>query len=225
MTRKLFEKELDELGRDLLALGGYARTALLDAVNALIDRDIDASKEIVSADATINERRHRLENDCLTVIATQQPMAGDLRRIASVLYIATELERIGDYAKTIAKLNMRIGTEEIVESLTDIRRMAQLAMEMLDRSLQAFSDSNTALARSIPEADDQVDDLYDKVFRHAMDHVREDTAHIDQINYLIMVAYSLERTADRVINICERVIYMVDGTIIDLDEDISVLKS
>jgi phosphate transport system protein len=146
-------------------------------------------------------------------------MAGDLRRIATVLYIATELERIGDYAKTIAKLNLRIGDEQLVEPLTNIKRMSELAMDMLEQALQAFEHSDTALARRIPDSDDEIDDLYDKVFRHAMDHVRDDIAHVDQVNYIIMIAYSLERTADRVINVCERVIYMVEGQIVDLDED------
>jgi phosphate transport system protein len=219
MTRKQFENALQQLGNDLLKLGLNARSALLASVVALAERDAEASWALINADEQINEQRHHLELDCLTVIATQQPMAGDLRRIATVLYIATELERIGDYAKTIAKLNLRIGDEKLVEPLTNIKRMSELAMNMLEQALQAFENSDTALARRIPESDDEIDDLYDKVFRHAMDHVRDDIAHVDQVNYIIMIAYSLERTADRVINVCERVIYMVEGVIVDLDED------
>lgn len=153
------------------------------------------------------------------MIATQQPMAGDLRRIATVLYIATELERIGDYAKTIAKLTVRIGDEPLVEPLANIKRMSELAMGMLDRALQAFAAEDIELARRIPADDDEIDKLYDVVFRAAMAHVRDNIAHVDQINYVIMMAYSLERTADRVINMCERIIYMVSAEIVDLDDD------
>jgi phosphate transport system protein len=219
MTRQIFENELRQLGNDLLKLGTDAQSAMLASVAALAARDTAASWALINADEKINEQRHQLELDCLKVIATQQPMAGDLRRIATVLYIATELERIGDYAKTIAKLNLRIGDEKLIEPLTNIKYMSELTMDMLERALQAFETSDTVLARHIPDSDDEIDALYDKVFRHAMDHVRDDIAHVDQVNYIIMIAYSLERTADRVINVCERVIYMVEGQIVDLDED------
>lgn len=225
MTRKLFDSELRQLGTDLLQLGTDARNALLASVAALATRDIAASWTLIDADEKINEQRHHLENNCLTVIATQQPMAGDLRRIATVLYIATELERIGDYAKTIAKLNVRIGAEPLVEPLSNIKRMSELAMDMLDRALQAFADEDSEMARRIPADDDKIDELYDVVFRNAMDHVRDDIAHVDQINYVIMIAYSLERTADRVINVCERIIYMVKAEIVDLDDDMPALSA
>ncbi|MCO5195247.1 MAG: phosphate signaling complex protein PhoU [Anaerolineae bacterium] len=219
MTRKLFDNELQQLGTDLLQLGADVRNALLMSVAALTTQDIAASWTLIDADKKINEQRHNLENNCLTVIATQQPMAGDLRRIATVLYIATELERIGDYAKTIAKLTVRIGDEPLVEPLANIKRMSELAMGMLDRALQAFAAEDIELARRIPADDDEIDKLYDVVFRAAMAHVRDNIAHVDQINYVIMMAYSLERTADRVINMCERIIYMVSAEIVDLDDD------
>lgn len=219
MTRKLLDNKLQQMSDDLLRLGADAQSALLASVDALAKRDTAASVALIDADTQINEQHHRLELNCLTVIATQQPMAGDLRRIATLLYIATELERIGDYAKTIAKLNLRIGDEKLVEPLANIKRMAELGMDMLGRALRAFDTGDTTLARAIPDDDDEIDALYDQVFRHAMRHVREDVDHVDQVNYIIMIAYSLERTADRVINICERVIFMVDGELVDLDED------
>jgi phosphate transport system protein len=217
--RRRYEHDLDAIRADVQYLGSRVQTALLDSVDALKRRDLEASQQVISGDAAINDLHHKLEAECMRIIAMQQPLAGDLRCIAAALYITAELERIADYAKTIAKLNLRIGDEQLAEPLINIPRMAELSVGMLDRALLAYADRDTDLARTIPADDDEIDALYDRVFRRAMSYVQTDPVHMDQMNYLIMVAYSLERTADRVINMCERIIYMVEGEVVDLDED------
>jgi phosphate transport system protein len=162
-------------------------------------------------DRRINEKRFDIENDTLTLIATQQPMAGDLRTLAAVLEIATELERIGDYAKGIANINLMIGEEPLVKPLIDIPRMAEKARDMLHRALEAFVKRNVELAKIIPDEDDEVDDLYNQVYRELITLIMANPKNIDQSTYLLWVAHNLERTADRVINICERVVFTVTG--------------
>ena len=220
MLRRRFENSLEEIRTHVQQLGSAVEQALLSSVEALKQRDLVASQAIIVADNHINHLHHELEAECLRTIALQQPIAGDLRDIATALYIATELERIADYAKTIAKLNIRIGSEPLAEPLVNIPRMAELGMDMLHRRCGHLRNATTELARSIPADDDDVDELYDRVFRRAMQYVQSDPANMDQANYIIMAAYSLERTADRVINICERVVYMVEAEVVDLDEDV-----
>lgn len=217
--RRRYEHDLLEMRQGVQYLGSRVETALIDSVQALRQRDMVASQQIIIADEQINALHHQLEAECMRIIATQQPLAGDLRDIATALYITTELERIADYAKTIAKLNIRLGDEPLAEPLNNIPRMAELSVTMLRQALQAYNERNSDMARSIPAEDDAIDALYDRIFRRAMAYVQEDPIHMDQMNYLIMAAYSLERTADRVINICERIVYMVEGEVIDLDMD------
>lgn len=217
-----YEHDLHEMRNGVQYLGSRVEAALIDSVQALRQRDIGASQQIIIGDEEINALHHRLEAECMRIIATQQPLAGDLRDIATALYITTELERIADYAKTIAKLNIRLGDEPLAEPLNNIPRMAELSVAMLKQALRAYSERNADMARAIPADDDAIDALYDRIFRRAMAYVQKDPIHMDQMNYLIMAAYSLERTADRVINICERIVYMVEGEVIDLDLDVVV---
>jgi phosphate transport system protein len=146
-------------------------------------------------------------------------MAKDLRILAAVLEIVTELERIADYAKGIAKINLMMGFEPLVKPLVDIPRMAEKAQDMLHRALDAFVRQDVALARAIPQEDDEVDGLYNQVYRELMTYIIADPSIIQQANYLLWVAHNLERAADRVSNICERVIFTVTGEMLELDSD------
>jgi phosphate transport system protein len=172
---------------------------------------------LIAQDHRINERRFAIEDEALVLIATQQPIATDLRAIAAVLDIAHELERIGDYAKGIAKINTMIGEEPLVKPLVDIPAMAVKAQSMLHRSLQAFVERDADMARAIPAEDDQVDNLYNQVYRELVTHLLEDPGAIEGANYLLWVAHNLERSADRVTNICERVVFTVTGEMVELD--------
>ena len=179
--------------------------------------EIEAAKKIYYGDQLINEMRYEIENQCLTTIATQQPMATDLRIMAAIMEIITELERIGDYAKGIARINMLMSDEPLVKPLIDIPRMAELGLDMLNRALDAFINQDAETARKIPDEDDIVDALYNQVYRELLTDMIADPTTIDRSNYLIWVAHNLERMADRVTNICERIVFVVTGDILELD--------
>jgi len=216
MTRHTFDNDLQKLQEAVLALGNNVANNIIDAVTILKRRDLDEARRLIAADRRVNEKRIELEMACFTLLATQQPMAGDLRTIASMLAIVIELERINDYAKGISRITLMLGSEPLLKPLVDIPLMAEKARHMLERSLIAFAQRDAALARSIPPDDDAVDTMYLQVYRELMDKVIEDPTGVDQANYLLWVAHNLERTADRVINICERVVYMVTGELTEL---------
>lgn len=217
--RTIFEQELQRLEAEMLALGSVVEQAILDSVKALQERDRQEAKRIILEDKEVNAKRFEIESDCLTLIATQQPAAIDLRTIAAILDMATELERMHDYAKGIGKINLLMGEEQFIKPLIDIPRMAEKAQGMLHRSLLAFSSRDADMARAIPAEDDEVDALYNQVYRELFTYAAADPTKLDQANYLLWTAHNLERTADRVTNICERVVFTVSGKFIELDED------
>lgn len=215
--RENFERELRRLNDDVLVLGSMVEGAIMDAVDALKRRDFEASRRLIAYDRQINQKRFAIEGETLTLIATQQPAAGDLRTLAAVLTIAAELERMGDYAKGIARINEMIGEEAFIKPLVDIPRMAQQACSMLNRSLDAFARHDVVLARSIPAEDDIVDNLYNQVNRELLLLILANPQNMGQANYLLWAAHNLERVADRVINICERIVFTVTGEMVELN--------
>ena len=217
MPRTAFERELQELEKRLGDLGRMVEEALVASVDALKCRDLEKARQIIDADRATNERRLAIEHETLVVIATQQPMAVDLRTLAAVLEIASELERIGDYAKGIARITIKMGIEPFVKPLIDIPRMAEKARYMLHRALQAFFERDVELARAIPMEDDEMDSLYDQIFRELTNFIIVDPKLVNRATYLIWVAHNLERASDRVVNICERVIFMVTGEVVEFD--------
>ena len=219
MPREAFQQELLQLQEDVLALGSMVETAIVQSVDLLKKRDFDGSRRMIAADRVINEKRFDIEADALVLIATQQPMAGDLRILAAVLEITSELERIGDYAKGIARINLMIGTEPLLKPLIDLPVMAEKASSMLHDALEAFMTRDIDLARSIPKRDTEVDDLYNQVYRELMTYIMADPRSIEQANSLLWAAHNLERAADRVTNVCERVIFTVTGQMVELDSE------
>ncbi len=217
MLRQTFERDLQRLKDEVLVLDSMVERAVTQSVTLLKRRDLEGARRLIAEDVRINEKRFAIEADCLTLIATQQPMAGDLRTIAAILEIATELERIGDYAKGIAKINLMMGHEAPLKPLVDIPLMAEKALDMLHRSLDAFVRQDLALARAIPAQDDEIDALYNQVYRELLTIIMSDPRTIDQANYLLWVAHNLERTADRVTNICERVVFTITGEMTEMD--------
>lgn len=213
MLRKTFENDIQQLKDELLLMGSMVEQQTLDAVEALKKRDLEAARRIYVADAKINEKRFAIENQVMILIATQQPMAHDLRLLASILEVSAELERMGDYAKGMATINVRMGDESLLKPLIDMPRMAQIASSMLHRALTAFVNEDAEIAKAIPEEDDEVDALYNQVYRELMTFVMKDPKTIDRANYLLWAAHNLERMADRVTNICERTIFIVTGEI------------
>jgi phosphate transport system protein len=210
-TRTAFHKRLREIQDDVLAMGSMVSKAILRSIDALKNRELELAHQIVTDDKKINQKRFEIEEKCIELIATQQPMASDLRIILAVLNIVSEVERIGDYAEGIAKIAIMIGDEPPLKPLIDIPRMAEQTVDMLRRSLDAFVNRDAETAKKISAEDDIIDQLYDQVFRELLVFMAEDPKTITRATRLIWVAHNLERAADRVTNICERVVFVVTG--------------
>ncbi|MBN1665941.1 MAG: phosphate signaling complex protein PhoU [Anaerolineales bacterium] len=216
MTRETLDRKMQELMDEILVLGSMVEEAILESVDALKRRDLAASQQLYKNDRLINEKRFQIEENTITLIATQQPMARDLRIMASILDVASELERMGDYAKGIAHINIMIGDQPLIKPLIDVPRMAELTTDMLHRALGAFVGADTEQAWAIPKEDDQVDNLYNQVYRELLTYMIADPSTIDNATYLLWVAHNLERTADRVTNICERTIFVTTGELAEI---------
>ena len=211
MTRRLFDQHLRELQDHVLAMGSMVESALYRSMEALKNRDLDLAKRVIADDRLIDEKRFEIEEECIDLIVTQQPLASDLRIIISVLNVIVDLERIGDHAEGIAKIAIMIGDEPPLKPLIDLPRMAELTGSMLRRSLEAFINHDAKSAQNICAEDDIIDNLYDQVFRELLSFMAEDPKTITRATRLIWVAHNLERSADRVTNISERIIYVVTG--------------
>ena len=205
MLRKTFEIEIQQVKDDVLLLGSMVEKAIIDSVEALKKRDVKFSGKIIAEDKEINKKRFEIESQLMILIATQQPMAHDLRLLASILEIISELERMGDYAKGIANINLRMGEQPLLKPLIDIPRMAQKGADMLHRALTAFINEDVETAKTIPMEDDEVDALYN-----------QDPKTIERANWLLWVAHNLERVADRVSNICERTVFIATGEMTEI---------
>jgi len=216
MLRKTFESEIQQVKDEILVLGSMAEQAILGSVESLKKRDIKASEEILKGDKLINKKRFEIENQLMILIATQQPMAHDLRLLASSMEIISELERMGDYAKGIANINIRMGDEPLLKPLIDIPRMADKDVSMLHRALTAFVTDDVETAKAIPLEDDEVDALYNQIYRELMTFIIQDPKNIERANWLLWVAHNLERVADRVTNICERTIFIATGEMAEI---------
>jgi len=206
-----FHKRLREIQDDILAMGSMVSKAILRSIDALKTRDIEMARQLITDDQKVNQKRFEIEEKCIELIATQQPMASDLRTIVAVLNIITELERIGDYAVGIARIVILIGNEPPLKPLIDIPRMAEKTVDMLSRSLDAFINRDPDAARKISAEDDLIDNLYDQVYRELLIFMMEDPKTITRATRLMWVAHNLERGADRVTNICERVVFLITG--------------
>lgn len=217
MSRDSFDRELEEVKRNLFQVTGDVRKNLTASVKYLGKRDMQGAAMIIESDEIINLKCLEIEEKCLNIIATQQPVATDLRLLFSILQISTEIERIGDYAKGIARISQKIGPGKLIKPLIDIPRMEAIAGQMLDDAIRAFTEDDEEAARSIPAMDLQIDVLSNQVHRELITFIMEKPASIEQTMMLDWVAHNLERVGDRVINICERVIFTVTGVPVDLN--------
>lgn len=211
MPRESFNHYLQGLQDEILVLGSVVEKAIARSIKALKERDLEMAKLVIANDTKINQKRLDVEERCSELIVTQQPVASDLRVIIAVLNIIIDLERIGDHAGGIAKIVLMIGDEAPLKPLIDLPRMAEKTIEMLRRSLDAFINRDADAAKQIAAEDDEVDCLYDQVFRELLSFMAEDPKTITRATRLIWVAHNLERSADRVTNICERVVFTVTG--------------
>ena len=218
MARETFERQLHMLLDQVLVLGSMVEHAVLESLDALERRDLAAARRIYEADLQVNEKRYAIESGCITLIATQQPMARDLRFLAAILEIITELERIGDYAKGICKIIMLLSDEAIDPvQIYELQEMAKLGLDMLRRALDAFVTCDATTAREIPMEDSKVDQLYNQVYRKLVEQMTADNTTVDRANHIMWAAHNLERMADRVTNICERIVYVATGEMKELD--------
>lgn len=216
MVRADFDRNLKLLQEELLLLGGLVEKAIMDSIQALKNRDIELSHKIVSQDDIIDTKTNQIEEKAIDLIATQQPIAIDLRTLMSVIHISVELERMGDYAEGIGKIGIMMGDEPPVKPLVDIPRMADKASTMLKLSLDALVRRDPVLAKQVCDADDEVDNLYDVIYRDLIDLMVSDPTTTQRATYLMWVAHDLERIADRATNIAERVIFLVTGQLVSL---------
>lgn len=211
MPRLIYEQYLNELEQEILKMGALVEEQINKSIKALTEQDLSLANEVVAKDDLIDDLELGIEEKCLRLIATQQPMAKDLRRIAAGLKIIVDLERIGDNAVDIAKTILRIGEDELIKPLIDIPRMASISQKMLKEALDSYINEDTILAEGLAKQDDEVDSLHKQTFRELITYMLENPKNIKQGTQLILVSRFLERIADHTTNIGENVIYMVDG--------------
>jgi len=215
--RETFDEQIRGLQEDLLRMGDMVDSAIERSIKALAERDTELAREIIDADEAINQAQRDIEERCLVLIATQQPLASGLRAIAAVSSIATELERMGDYAKEIAHTTILMGDQPLLKPLIDVPRMAEKGRRLLHQQLDAFINRDADMARRLSAEDDEVDGLYDQVYRELLFLMMQDPKTISRATHLLWVAHNLERIADRTTNIGERVVFLVTGQVEELN--------
>ena len=222
MPRELFRQELAEIQKEILVMGSMAEKATHDALESLRTGDLEWAQRIIKEDSIIDQKRYEIEEKTIFVVASQQPMATDLRTLISALYIITDLERIADHAEGIARINIMLGDDsELPRQLGYIPKMGELSTTMLRDCLKAYIDSDINEARRICEADDEVDRLQDAVYTEAFKNMIDDNSTIQDNTYLLWTAHNLERIADRCTNICERIIFIVTGSMSEASRRVS----
>ena len=215
-TRSTLERELEQLRTELLRMGSLVESAIERSVQALKTRDFDLAQQVVNDDENINRLRYEIEEQCLELIATQQPAASDLRTTIAATHIAVELERIADHAEGIAEIAKRLFDEPLLKPPIDVPIMAQIAREVIHGALDAFVAHDADAAQKVAARDDEIDAIYEQVFRELLTYMLEDPRNISRATYLLWVAHNLERIGDRVTNVCERVIFMTTGKLEEL---------
>ncbi|MAT08082.1 MAG: phosphate signaling complex protein PhoU [Dehalococcoidia bacterium] len=218
MARTDFDRELTTLMDELLSLGSMVQKSLLLSLDALKTRDLKLSKKVIEEDDEIDSKAVEIEEKCIDLMATQQPLAGDLRTIVTFMLVSSELERMGDYAEGIAKIGLRIGEEALLKPLIDIPRIGDLASNMLRLSLETLVSRDVEGAKQVILMDDDVDALYNQIYRELVLMMIENPKNIQRATYLLWVAHDLERIADRATNISERTIFMVTGEKWDISD-------
>jgi len=215
--RSALDREENRIKDDILRMGSMVESAIDNAIAALKQRDGALAQQVIEDDKQINQLRYKIEEECLMVIATQQPAAHDLRSIVAATHIAVELERMGDHAEGIASITLRMLDQPLLKPLIDMPVMANIVKEMTRAGLDAFMRVDEALARQIIARDDEVDQMYQQIFRELLTYMLEDPKNISRATFLLWVAHNLERIGDRATNLCERTIFVATGRLGDLN--------
>lgn len=217
MTRATYSSQIQELQDTVVSMSSMVGKALTRSVDALRTQNVPLAQQVRQGDQEINDRRWDGEGQALTLMATQGPMAGDLRLIASSMQILTDLERMGDHASGIAKIVVQTSDEELLKPLVDIPRMAEIAREMLDDAVTSFIERDESKAWRVAERDDEVDTLYDQIYRELLTYMMADPKTINRATHLLWAAHNVERIGDLVTNICERTVFTVSGSFEEMD--------
>lgn len=221
-TRHEFQDKLDALKGDVLRLGSMVDEAIATAGRCLEDGDLKRAQQLVDNDEEINRVRYYIEEHSATLIATQQPLARDMRLIIAAMYLATNLERMGDYASGIGRIVQRIAEVPRVpyaEVTPAFQQMGDIGREMLKQALDAYIERDGELAREVAARDDEIDELYNQIFRTLTQRMIDNPKELESITYLLWAAHNFERLGDRVTNICERVVYLVTGELLEFVDD------
>lgn len=218
IIRFSFERALEELQHDILRMGSLVEQAIYDSVQSLAQQDLALAEKVIKGDDIIDDMETEIEDKCVRLLATQQPLATDLRTISAVFKIITDLERMGDHAIDIAKTTKRIANQPLIKPLIDIPRMAKITQQMVRDGLDAFVKRDVELAKKLCEIDDEVDHIYRQIFRELLTYMMEDPRTISQATHLLFVGRYLERIADHATNIGERVIYLATGERYNLND-------
>jgi phosphate transport system protein len=218
MPREHYDRQLRELQDDLLRLASHVESVVGRAVDSLKEQNVDEARRIIADDDAIDRAQYAIEDKALHLIARQAPIAADLRLISAVISIASELERMADYAEGIAEIVIRGANEPLLKPLVDIPRMAQIAQRMLRESLDAFVHRDAEAARRVGVADDEVDQLTTHIQNELLKLMVANPANSERALHLMFVAHNLERVADRATNIAERLIFLVTGQVVDLND-------
>lgn len=216
-TRRSFEEQLDLLNQEILRMGVLVEEALRKAIDSLVGKDLELAQRVVEEDKAINRMQQQIEDQCIALIAREQPVASDLRRLITGLKIVTQLERIGDHALHVAKGTLRLAGQTYMKKLVDIPRIAEIGIGMTRDALTAFLNHDAELAREVAGRDQAVDDLHDQVIRELFTYMMENTKYISQAITFLFISRFLERVADHVTNICEWVVYSVTGEHVELN--------
>ncbi|MFN8594692.1 MAG: phosphate signaling complex protein PhoU [Anaerolineae bacterium] len=222
--RSALDREQSAIKDDILRMGSMVESAIDRSVVALKQRDGALAQQIVDDDKKINDMRFRIEEACITLIATQQPAASDLRAAIGATHIAVELERMADHAMGIAKITLRMLDQPLLKPLIDVPIMANVVKGMTHDALDAFVKSDAELARQVAKRDDEADQLYQQIFRELLTYMLEDPKNISRATFLLWVAHNLERIGDRATNLCERTIFITTGQLRELNDDESSLQ-
>jgi len=218
--RATFERDLRAVQDNLLRMSSLVDSAISRSLQALADRNADLARQVVADDAQINALRFQIEEECVKLIATQQPMARDLRMIIAAMNIITELERMADHAAGTARIVLRMGDEPLLKPLIDMPRMADECRDMLRLALDAYVRRDADLARAVAKRDDVIDGFYTQIFRELLSYMIEDPRTTTRALYLLFATHNLERIGDRATNIAERVIFMTSGEMKELNTDV-----
>jgi phosphate transport system protein len=216
-TRSAYSSQIQELMDEVVTMASMVDKAIARSVDALTSQNVPLAQQVRRSDQMINDRRWAAEERAITLIATQAPIAGDLRRIAACLQIYTELERMGDHAAGIGKIAVETADEELLKPLVDIPRMAQIAREMLNESVTSFIDQDEAAAWRVAARDGEIDTLYDQIYRELLTYMMADPSTINRATHLLWAAHNVERMGDRATNICERTVFTITGRFEEMD--------